>query len=131
MARHAVAQTSLTALLERYCREGYDPEMKTALMQAVNGHLRHFSLDGVQVLPGDLDEVLESFGNPLVDEDAEGTAGLKPAFDVNNPEQRAALHQRIIEASQWAHYAVLGLSHAPSYDVRSSAVRSPRPRGTL
>ena len=100
LAAHAAARSSLTALLERYCRDGYDPLLKEALMQAVNGHLRNFSLEGVHVLPGDLNAVLESFGNPLVDEDAEQRAGPEPVFDLHNPKHRAALHERIVESAQ-------------------------------
>lgn len=98
LAGHAAAKASLMALLERYRRDGYEPRMKEALMQAVNGHLDNFSLDGVYAVPDDLTEVLECFGNPLADEDEE-TAAPEPALDLTNPEHQQALQERLIESA--------------------------------
>ncbi len=51
------------------------------------------------VLPGDLDALLHFVGNPLADSDAyeteEEAKAHAPAFDLNNPEHRAALKESI------------------------------------
>jgi hypothetical protein len=51
------------------------------------------------VLSKDLDALLSSLGNPLADYDAyeteEEAEAHAPAFDLNNPEHRAALKERI------------------------------------
>jgi len=58
-----------------------------------------FELDKVYVLPGDLDSLLKFVGNPLADYDAyeteEEAEAHAPPFDLNNPEHRAALKERI------------------------------------
>jgi hypothetical protein len=73
--------------------------MSKRLREIVNRSLFDFEIHEVYVLPGDLEALLSFLGNPLADydvyendDDAEAHA---PAFDLNNPEYREALKERI------------------------------------
>jgi len=49
----------------------------------------------VDVLPGDLNQVLRDFGNLLADDDDEENTEPEPDFDLNNPGHREALVERM------------------------------------
>ena len=53
----------------------------------------------MNVLPGDLDALLSSLGNPLADYDVfesdEEAEAHAPVFDLSNPEHREALKESI------------------------------------
>ncbi len=98
-ARRAAAEQALDALLEKFVQQGYRTEMSEHLQEIVNQSLIDFELHDVYVLPGDLEALLSFLGNPLADYDAyendvEAEAHA-PAFDLNNPEHRAALKESI------------------------------------
>jgi hypothetical protein len=69
------------------------------LRKIVNHSLLDFELHEVYIFPGDLEALLASFGNPLIDYDAfendDEANAQAPAFDLNNPEHRAALKESI------------------------------------
>ena len=73
--------------------------MSKRLREIVNNSLLDFELHEVYVLSRDLDALLSSLGNPLADYDAYETEqeaeAHAPAFDLSNPEHRAALKERI------------------------------------
>jgi hypothetical protein len=98
-ARRAAAEQALDGLLEEFIRQGYRTEMSKRLQEIVNHSLLDFELHEVYVLAGDLNALLSFLGNPLADYDAyenEGEAEAHaPAFDLNNPEHREALKERI------------------------------------
>ena len=98
-ARRAAAEQALDALLEKFVQQDYRTEMSKHLQEIVNQSLIDFELHDVYVLPGDLEALLSFLGNPLADYDAyendvEAEAHA-PAFDLNNPEHRAALKESI------------------------------------
>ena len=98
-ARRAAAEQALDALLEKFVQQGYRTEMSKHLQEIVNQSLIDFELHDVYVLPGDLEALLSFLGNPLADYDAyENDVEAEvhaPAFDLNNPEHRAALKESI------------------------------------
>ncbi len=89
----------LDDLLGEFVQNGYQTGMSNRLQEIVNNAMPDFELDEVYVLPGDLEVLLSSFGNPLTDYDAyeneEEAEAHAPAFDLNNPEHRAALKECI------------------------------------
>ncbi len=99
LTQRIVAVQALDALLEEFVQQGYQDGMSEHLQEIANQALIDFELDNVYVFPGDLDDLLSSLGNPLVDYDAyeteEEAEDNAPAFDLNNPEHRAALKERI------------------------------------
>lgn len=99
LARRADAEQALDALLAEFVQQGYRPEMSDRLREIVNKALIEFELDEVYVFPGDLDSLLHDIGNPLADYEAyeteEEAEVHAPAFDMSNPEHRAALKERI------------------------------------
>ena len=97
LERKARADRALDALLDEFVREGYQPDMPDRLRTVVNAAMTDWEVEEIWVLPGDLPELLEFTGNPLVsydDEDGEGGADA-PAFDLDNPEHRVALKERV------------------------------------
>lgn len=96
-ARRTAAEQALDDLLEEFVQQGYRAEMSKRLQEIVNHSLLDFELHEVYVLPGDLNALLSFLGNPLADYDAyENEAEAhSPAFDLNNPEHRAALKESI------------------------------------
>ncbi len=99
LARRDATEQALDALLNEFVQQGYQPEMSERLREIVNQELFDFQLDEVYVFPGDLDALLQAIGNPLADYDAyeteEEADAHAPAFDLNNPEHRAALKESI------------------------------------
>jgi hypothetical protein len=88
------------AMLEfNHGKAHYRVEMSKRLREIVNNSLLDFELHEVYVLSKDLDALLSSLGNPLADYDAyeneEEAEAHAPVFDLNNPEHRAALKERI------------------------------------
>lgn len=99
--RRDVGERALDELLERFVREGYRPEMKQTLIEIVNAALIDFELHEVFVLPGDLEALLDQFGNPLADyeayDDEQAAEAAAPKFDLNNPVHRQALAEHLAE----------------------------------
>jgi len=97
--RCAAAEQALDDLLAEFVQQGYQVEMIKRLQEIVNNSLLDFELHEVYVLSKDLDALLSSLGNPLADYDAYETEqeaeAHAPAVDLNNPEHRAALKERI------------------------------------
>ena len=98
-ARGVAAKQDLDTLLEEFAQQGYRTEMSTRLREIVNRSLIDFELHEVYVLPGELEALLSFLGNPLADydayENADEAEAHVPAFDLNNPEHREALKERI------------------------------------
>jgi hypothetical protein len=100
--RRYEGERALDRLLRRFVRDGYQPEMGEKLIEIVNTTLLDFELREVYVLPGDLDALLASFGNPLItcdvgdDEGADVAARSAPAFDLNAHGHREALAEHLI-----------------------------------
>jgi hypothetical protein len=109
-ARKAQAEQALDALLAQFVREGYQPDMPDRLRDVVNAAMTDWEVEEIWVLPGDLSALLKYTGNPLVSyDDEEGEEGEDvdeeadqetleenaPTFDLNNPDHRAALRERI------------------------------------
>lgn len=99
LARRTGAEQTLDALLEEFVQQGYRSEMSDRLREIVNPALIEFELHEVYVLGTDLDTLLHDIGNPFANYDAyeaeEEAEAHAPAFDLNNPEHRAALKERI------------------------------------
>lgn len=102
LERKALADQALDALLEEFVREGYQPDMPDRLRKVVNAAMVDWEVEEIWVLPGDLPELLTFAGNPLTDhfpyeddEDKEEAEARAPAFDLGNPEHRAALKERV------------------------------------
>jgi hypothetical protein len=97
--RLAAATQALDSLLEEFVQHGYRAEMSKRLQEIVNHSSIDLHLFEVYVLPGDLDALLSFLGNPLADydtyENEEEAEAHSPAFDLNNPEHRAALKESI------------------------------------
>jgi len=97
-ARLTAATQALDSLLEEFV-QGYRAEMSKRLQEIVNHSSLNLHLFEVYVLPEDLDALLHYVGNPLADYDAyeteEEAEAHAPAFDLSNPEHRAALKERI------------------------------------
>lgn len=98
------------ALLSRFIDEGYTRDMAQELHDTVYAVLGGgwavggYEVSGVSVLPDDLEDVLERFGNPLeYDDDGEpievpaGTSA--PKFDLDNPEHFEALQRWLEKAA--------------------------------
>lgn len=98
-ARRIAAEQALDDLLEEFVQQGYRTEMSTRLREIVNHALFDFELHDVYMLPMDLEALLSFLGNPLADYDAyeskDEAEAHAPAFDLSNPEHRAALKERI------------------------------------
>jgi hypothetical protein len=100
--RRYEGERALDRLLRQFVRGGYQPEMGAELIAIVNTTLLDFELHAVFVLPGDLDALLASVGNPLItcdfgdDEDADVSAPSAPAFDLNAQGHREALAEHLI-----------------------------------
>ena len=98
-ARLTAATQALDSLLEEFVQRGYRTEMSNRLQDIVNHSSLDLHLFEVYVLPGDLDALFHYVGNPLVNYDAyeteEEAEAHSPAFDLNNPEHRAALKESI------------------------------------
>ena len=97
-ARLTAATQALDSLLEEFV-QGYRAEMSNRLQEIVNHSSLNLHLFEVYVLPGDMDALLHFVGNPLADYDAyeteEEAEAHAPAFDLSNPEHRAALKESI------------------------------------
>ena len=103
-ARLTVATQALDSLLEEFVQLGYRADMSKRLQELVNQAALSLQIFEVYVLPGDLDALLHSVGNPLADYDAyesdKEAEAHAPAFDLNNPEHRAALKESIFIVGQ-------------------------------
>ena len=105
LERKAQADQALDALLDEFVREGYQPDMPDRLRAIVNTAMIDWEVEEIWALPDDLQAVLKYTGNPLIDYDAdvdededvdeENLEANVPPFDLNNPEHRAALRERI------------------------------------
>ncbi len=99
LERRVKAEQALDELLDEFVQHSYRAEMSKHLQDIVNNSLLDFELHEVFVLPGDLDSLLTFVSNPLADYDAyeteEEAEAHAPAFDLNNPEHRAALKESI------------------------------------
>ncbi|HEU4782048.1 MAG TPA: hypothetical protein VFS83_01780 [Ktedonobacterales bacterium] len=101
--RRYEGERALDKLLERFVREGYQPDMAQKLIEIVATTLIDSDLHDVYVLPGDLALLLEQCGNPfaecsfMLDEEEDGAAPAAPAFDLNAQGHRKALEERLIE----------------------------------
>lgn len=86
----------LDALRERYQATGYQTGMGDELERISDDYFFERELGPVYVLPWDVDGVLNTFGNPLVEEDEdEGHSEPEPAFDPANAEHLEALYRRV------------------------------------
>jgi hypothetical protein len=93
-------EAGFDALLQDFVRSGYQPEMGNRLIEIINANSLDLELHDVWVLPGELDRLLELTGNPLADsdiEDEEAPQVTAPPFDLDNPEHRSALAERMNE----------------------------------
>ena len=102
LERKAQADLALDALLEAFVREGYQRDMPDRLRTVVNTAMVDWEVEEIWVLPGDLPELLAFVGNPLTDhfpyEDDDDKAEAEaraPSFDLDNPEHREALKERV------------------------------------
>lgn len=96
-ARLERALQALDALLAEYTRDGFNANMPERLQVIVNTAMIDFELDTVFVMPDDLEALLTSLGNPLVDYDSDDDdpESAAPAFDLTNPAHREALREEI------------------------------------
>jgi len=101
--RRYEGERALDKLLERFVREGYQPDMAEKLIEIVATTLIDSDLHSVYVLPGDLSLLLAHIGNPfaecdfMLDEEEDGAISAAPAFDLNAEGHRQALAERLIE----------------------------------
>ena len=101
--RRYEGERALDKLLERFVREGYQPDMAQKLIEIVATTLIDSDLRAVYVLPGDLSLLLANIGNPfaecdfMLDEEEDGATPATPAFDLNAQGHRKALAERLIE----------------------------------
>jgi hypothetical protein len=98
--RRAACEEGFDRLLEEFVHGGYKPEMGERLLTIANTNFLDYELFDVRVLPGELEDLLDAVGNPLVDpdaeaEDEEAAQKAAPPFDLNNPEHREALSYRL------------------------------------
>lgn len=99
--RRYEGERALDKLLERFVRDGYQPDMGEKLIEIIAATLIDFTLLKVFVLPGDLAALLAYCGNPLIicdcdDDEAAGEA-TPLVFDLNTPGHRQALADHLIE----------------------------------
>jgi len=101
--RRYEGERALDKLLERFVREGYQPDMAEKLIEIVATTLIDSDLRAVYVLPNDLSLLLANIGNPfaecdfMLDEEEDGATPATPAFDLNAQGHRKALAERLIE----------------------------------
>ena len=101
--RRYEGERALDKLLERFVREGYQPDMAQKLIEIVATTLIDSDLRAVYVLPNDLSLLLANIGNPfaecdfMLDEEEDGATPATPAFDLNAQGHRKALAERLIE----------------------------------
>lgn len=101
--RRAAAEAGYDQLLNDFVQRGHTPELEERLLEIGNDNVHKYMLNTVLVLPDDLDEVLNRTGNPLVDWAADEDDGEQPitaasiGFDLDNPERRARLAERLDE----------------------------------
>jgi hypothetical protein len=101
--RRYEGERALDKLLERFVREGYQPDMAQKLIEIVATTLIDSDLRAVYVLPNDLSLLLVNIGNPfaecdfMLDEEEDGATPATPAFDLNAQGHRKALAERLIE----------------------------------
>lgn len=101
--RRYEGERALDKLLERFVREGYQPDMAAKLIEIVATTLIDSDLHNVYVLPGDLPQLLEQIGNPfaecdfMLDEEQDGVPPAAPTFDLNAQGHRKALAERMLE----------------------------------
>lgn len=97
--RYAEGVAGLVDLLERFIRDGYDESVREQARELLNRTLVDQKINSLFVLPDDLNDLLDRHGNPLADYDAfpteEEAEANAPTFDLNNPEHRAALQERL------------------------------------
>lgn len=97
--RRVGAEQSLDNLLKEFIQQEYRTELSEHLREIVNHSLLDFELHEVFVLPQDLDALISFLGHPLVDydmyEDESEAEAHAPKFDLNNPEHREALRDKI------------------------------------
>lgn len=102
--RRAAAEKGFDQLLEQFVQHGYQPEMGEQLLRIGADSFHEYGLDQIYVLPDDLDRALAAVGNPLSEageedeEDDEHLTAVSIGFDLNNPEHRKKLAERLIEA---------------------------------
>lgn len=97
--RRYEGERALDKLLERFVREGYQPDMAEKLIDIVATTLIDSDLLDVYVLPDDLSLLLAACGNPFADcdfmiDDA-GATPASPVFDLNAQGHREALADRL------------------------------------
>lgn len=101
--RRYEGERALDKLLERFVREGYQPDMAQKLIEIVATTLIDSDPHAVYVLPGDLSLLLAHIGNPfaecdfMLDEEEDGAIPAAPAFDLNAEGHRQALAERLTE----------------------------------
>ena len=100
--RRYEGERALDKLLERFVREGYQPDMAQKLIEIVATTLIDSDLHSVYVLPGDLSLLLAHIGNPFAEcdfmlDEEDGATPATPAFDLNAEGHRQALAERLIE----------------------------------
>ncbi|HEY1389360.1 MAG TPA: hypothetical protein VGF38_12525 [Ktedonobacterales bacterium] len=101
--RRYEGEHALDKLLERFVREGYQPDMARKLIEIVATTLIDSDLRDVYVLPGDLALLLAHIGNPfaecnfMLDEEEDGATPAAPAFDLSAEGHRKALAEHLIE----------------------------------
>lgn len=109
--RLTAVESGLDQLLEAFVQRGYQPELGKQLLDLWNEHFVECEFVSLYVLPDDLDSLLQEVGNPLNDfDDDEGDDTESPedddsavtaaaiGFDLNNPEHRQKLAERLAEA---------------------------------
>lgn len=91
---------ALAKLLERFVYEGYQPEMGQRLIEIVSETLIEFELHTLYVLPGDLQPLLASIGNPLITcdlgQDEPDAHTQASGFDLNTPGHRELLEDLLV-----------------------------------
>lgn len=101
-AELTVAELALDDLLGAFMKQGYQMGMKKRLEEIINAAPTSLKIDHIWVLPGDLDDLVESV-HPLANYDAyeseEEAEAKAPAFDLNNPEHCTALKDRLWDLS--------------------------------
>lgn len=90
-------------LLERFVRDGYQPEMSSNLREGIEQYFHIYQLDTIFVLPDDVEDLLDYSGNPFKsrwdndEEEDEEDQRYKMKFDLDNPDHRDKLYTRLYE----------------------------------
>jgi hypothetical protein len=91
------AAKEIKALRRRYEAEGYHEALSKELVRISDTYFTRYMLGPIFELPDDVSALLDNFGNPLVDEDAEDYDEDTPApvFDITSPAHWQAMQARI------------------------------------